>query len=136
MTSQTWIAFFLGALFAVGLALGGMTDPAKVRGFLDFAGSWDPSLMFVMAGGVGVYTAFFRAVRPRMSRPVLASTFQIPTRKDLDARLLGGAALFGVGWGLGGICPGPALAVASVSGSGGLIFIGAMILGMMLVPKR
>ncbi len=128
------IAFLSALLFAVGLGVGGMTLPSKVHGFLDFFGNWDPSLAFVMGGAVAVYTLFFRVVRPQLSRPVLAPRFQLPTRRDLDARLLGGAALFGVGWGLAGICPGPALVSIPTGGLGIWVFLVAMLVGMRLVP--
>lgn len=130
------VAFLLGLLFAVGLALGGMTNPAKVKAFLDVAGAWDPSLMFVMGGAVSVYLFFFWGLRPRMARPLFASAFQLPSRRDFDARLLVGAGIFGVGWGLGGVCPGPALAVSTVGGLGGLVFLAAMLVGMVLVPRK
>ena len=136
MNANRAVAFALGVLFAIGLALGGMTDPAKVRGFLDFTGSWDPSLMFVMAGGVGVYALFSRLVQPNMDRPVLARDFRLPSLQSVDRRLLLGAAIFGVGWGLGGVCPGPAFAASTVGGLGGLAFIVMMIVGMLLVPRR
>lgn len=103
-----------GLLFSLGLAVGGMTDPVRVIGFLDIAGAWDPTLIGVM--GSAVVTSFigYRLVW-RMGAPRLESRFFIPSRQDLDGRLLGGAALFGIGWGLSGYCPGPA--VASMSGA-------------------
>lgn len=135
MKARNVVAFVSGLLFAVGLALGGMTNPDKVQSFLDFSGAWDPSLAFVMGGAVLVYTLFFRGLRPKMERPLLAPRFELPTRRDLDRRLLLGSALFGVGWGLGGICPGPALTALSSGGVGVVTFLGAMLLGMKLVPK-
>lgn len=135
MNVRAVVAFVSGGLFAAGLALGGMTNPAKVQGFLDFFGEWDPSLVFVMGGAVGVYTLIYRLVRPRMQRPLLAPRFELPTRRDLDPRLIAGAALFGVGWGLGGICPGPALASAGPGGFGLVLFIVTMLIGMRLVPN-
>ncbi|WP_136253182.1 DUF6691 family protein [Onishia niordana] len=106
--------YFAGLLFGLGLAVGGMTDPARVIGFLDVAGAWDPTLMFVLGGAVVTTFIGYRLVFHRAA-PLLAGAFQLPTRRDLDARLLGGAALFGIGWGLSGYCPGPA--VASLSGA-------------------
>ncbi len=93
-----------GVLFGAGLALSGMMNPEKVLGFLDFAGTWDPSLAFVLGGAVSV-SALGYALKARMERPALADRFDVPTNRSLDARLLGGAALFGIGWGLAGFCP-------------------------------
>ncbi|MFN3201199.1 MAG: DUF6691 family protein [Bradymonadia bacterium] len=126
---QPLVAFVAGVVFAVGLALSGMTEPAKVIGFLDFTGTWDPSLVFVMGGAVMVTFVLFRLIW-RRGQPVLAGRFHLPTRNDVDGRLLGGAALFGVGWGLGGYCPGPAIASTSTATSGLLVFLGAMLGGM------
>lgn len=98
-------AFGTGALFAVGLAVSGMTKPSKVIGFLDIAGAWDASLAFVMVGAIAVHFVAHRVVMRRPS-PLFDEEFHLPTRKDLDVRLILGAALFGVGWGLGGFCPG------------------------------
>lgn len=125
-----YLAVFLaGALFAVGLGVSGMTLPQKVIGFLDFAGDWDPSLAFVMAGSAGIYMLFYRWIR-RLSHPLFDTAFHVPTRTDVDQRLVTGAALFGVGWGLVGLCPGPAL-TALVSGYGkALIFFVSMAAGM------
>lgn len=120
-----------GAVFAVGLLLSGMTDPAKVIGFLDPIRGWDPSLAFVMGGAVLVYTMLFRAIRQR-ARPWLDVTFHLPTRRDLDRRLILGSAVFGVGWGLGGLCPGPGLVAAASGSVAGILFVGAMLAGMLL----
>lgn len=123
--------FGSGALFGLGLIVAGMTKPEKVIGFLDFTGSWDPSLMFVMGGAVMVHFILFRVVR-RLPTPVFDTKFHIPTRRDLDARLLIGAALFGIGWGLGGFCPGPGL-VSLASGSlAPIVFVLAMTAGMLV----
>ncbi|MBZ5875763.1 MULTISPECIES: DUF6691 family protein [Chromohalobacter] len=101
--------YLAGLLFGLGLAIGGMTDPARVIDFLDVAGDWDPTLMFVLGGAVVTTFIGYRLVWRRQA-PLFESRFQLPTRHDFDARLLGGAALFGVGWGLSGYCPGPAVA--------------------------
>jgi hypothetical protein len=98
-----------GLVFGAGLALAGMTNPAKVLSFLDLAGAWDPTLALVMGGALAV-NALAYALTRRRAKPLFAETFALPTRADLDARLLGGAALFGLGWALVGLCPGPALA--------------------------
>src|SRR5262245_52978645 len=102
------IAFSSGALFAVGLVISGMTQPAKVIGFLDFAGAWDASLAFVMVGALAVHLVAYRIVA-RRTAPVFANAFEIPTATAVDRRLVWGAAIFGVGWGLAGYCPGPVL---------------------------
>ena len=102
-------ALVAGILFGIGLAVSQMVSPAKVLGFLDLFGRWDPSLAFVMAGALAVAMVGFRLTEARTA-PVFAERFEIPTRRDLDARLIGGAAIFGVGWGLTGYCPGPAIA--------------------------
>jgi uncharacterized membrane protein YedE/YeeE len=123
------VTLLAGALFALGLGVGGMTQPSKVIGFLDVAGAWDPSLAFVMMGAIGVGVVPFRFVL-RRSRPLLGGTLHVPRTKHVDARLVLGAALFGVGWGLGGYCPGPAL-VSLVTGQAPvLIFVAAMAAGI------
>lgn len=101
--------YLAGLLFGLGLAISGMTDPARVIGFLDVAGDWDPTLVFVLGGAVVTTFIGYRLVW-RHQTPLFESRFQLPTRRDLDTRLLGGAALFGIGWGLSGYCPGPAVA--------------------------
>ena len=98
------VAYLVGVTFAFGLGLGGMTQPAKVLAFLDVAGSWDPSLMLVMVGAIAVYALAYR-VALRQRRPVFAAAFQIPTRREVDAPLLAGSVLFGIGWGLAGLVP-------------------------------
>lgn len=120
-----------GLLFGVGLALSGMMDPEKVLGFLDLAGTWDPSLAFVLAGAVGVSAAGY-ALTTWMERPVLAPRFEVPTNRRIDTRLLAGAALFGIGWGLAGFCPGPALAGLSLGLPQVALFVAAMLCGMLL----
>lgn len=118
-----------GLLFGAGLALSGMTLPAKVIGFLDVTGDWDPSLAFVMMGAILVHFFAVRLAR-RRAAPVFGGGFQFPKKKDLDARLVAGAAIFGVGWGLAGICPGPGL-VNLLGGDLGVVsFVGAMLVGM------
>lgn len=121
-----------GVLFGAGLTLGGMTDPARVRGFLDLFGDWDPTLAFVMGGAVIVMAIAWR-FQPRLSRPVFAEAFALPTRKDLTAKLIGGSALFGVGWGVAGLCPGPGIAALVIEPASAAIFVVAMLAGMALV---
>lgn len=124
-------AFVVGLIFALGLGLSGMTQPAKVVGFLDFTGRWDPSLAFVMLGAIGVHFVLFRLVLKRKS-PLFAGGFQVPGSVHLDQRLIVGSAIFGIGWGLAGYCPGPAI-VSSGSGSGrAILFTAAMLTGMLL----
>lgn len=103
------IGYLAGLLFGLGLAIGGMTDPARVLNFLDVSGAWDPTLLFVLGGAV-VTTFIGYQLAFKRSNPLFTEKFQLPTRRDLDGRLMGGAALFGIGWGLSGYCPGPAFA--------------------------
>ncbi|MET0530700.1 MAG: YeeE/YedE family protein [Microvirga sp.] len=124
-------AFASGLLFGLGLIVSRMVDPAKVLGFLDIVGNWDPSLAFVMGGAVAVSALGYRLAK-RRGRPVLAPRLEIPTRRDLDPRLIGGAALFGVGWGLVGLCPGPALTALTFGPVHVFVFVAAMIAGMAL----
>lgn len=121
-----------GTLFGAGLALGGMTDPARVRGFLDIFGNWDPTLAFVMGGAVIVMAVTWRLV-PRMARPIVAERFHLPSRSDLTPRLIGGAALFGAGWGIAGLCPGPGIAALVIEPGAAAIFVIAMLAGMAAV---
>lgn len=123
------VALFAGSLFGVGLAVSGMVNPAKIIGFLDVAGEWDPTLAFVMGGALLVTVPAFRLILKRPG-PILADGFALPTKSALDGRLLGGAALFGVGWGLSGFCPGPAV-VAMITGLTPVFaFVAAMVVGM------
>jgi len=123
--------FLAGLLFGLGLLISGMANPAKVQNFLDLAGSFDPSLIFVMAGAVAVTFAGYRLAL-RRPRPILAERFYLPTAKDIDLRLLAGTALFGIGWGLSGFCPGPAVTSLALMAKGTLAFVPAMIGGMAL----
>ncbi|TCK31398.1 hypothetical protein EV667_1507 [Ancylobacter aquaticus] len=119
----------LGLLFGVGLIVSGMSDPAKVLNFLDLTGTFDPSLAFVMGGAVVVAFIGYRLVLTR-DKPLMAPRFQLPTRSDIDARLIVGPALFGMGWGLGGFCPGPAFTALGLAAPGTLAFLPAMLAGM------
>ena len=125
------VALLAGTLFGLGLAISGMMNPAKVVGFLDVAGEWDPTLAFVMGGALLVTVPAFRLILGR-PRPILAGDFALPAKSTLDARLLGGAALFGVGWGLSGFCPGPAVAALTTGLTPVFAFVAAMIAGMVL----
>jgi uncharacterized membrane protein YedE/YeeE len=123
------LAVASGALFGAGLLVAGMTDPDKVRGFLDLT-AWDPSLAFVMGGALATYAALSRLILGRRRDPWFDVRFHVPSRRDLDLPLVTGAAIFGVGWGLAGACPGPGL-VAAASGEGGaILFAVAMVAGM------
>jgi uncharacterized membrane protein YedE/YeeE len=124
-------AFVSGVLFGVGLAMSGMTDPRRVLGFLDLFGKFDPTLLFVLGGAVATTTVLFRFVLRRGS-PVLASTFQVSNLRHIDRSLLAGAAIFGIGWGIAGYCPGPVLAGLGIGSLEALWFVPAMIVGMLL----
>ena len=131
-------AFVAGLVFALGLGLGGMTQPARVLAFLDLAGDWDPSLAFVMLGAIAVYATAFPIVM-RRPHPAFASAFQVPTRRDVDGRLVAGALVFGAGWGLAGLCPGPALTALASGTPEAVLFVAAMLGGMLahrLVERR
>jgi len=118
-----------GLVFGFGLILSGMTNPAKVQNFLDVFGRWDPSLAFVMGGAIAVAATGFALLRKHAGAPLFGPAFGWPTRTDIDAPLLIGAAVFGIGWGLGGLCPGPALAGIPAAKGGLLAFVVAMLLG-------
>lgn len=122
-------ALAAGTLFGAGLTVSGMTDPQRVRGFLDLFGQWDPTLAFVMGGAVLVMAIAWQ-LRNRMGLPLFAEKFVLPDRSDLTARLLGGSALFGIGWGLSGLCPGPAIASLALAPVSVLPFVMAMLAGM------
>lgn len=121
----------LGALFGLGLAVSGMTDPNKVQDFLDVTGRWDPSLALVLGGALFVTVLAYPRIL-RRSQPVLGHKFHLPTAKAIDRKLVAGAALFGIGWGLGGFCPGPALVAVATGSRSALLFVVSMLLGMAL----
>lgn len=123
------LAYLAGLLFGLGLILAGMTDTSKVIGFLDFFGDWDPSLAFVMVGAIGIHAVLLRLILKRPA-PLLDTHFHVPTRRDIDARLVGGAAIFGVGWGLAGFCPGPGIVSLGTGTIAALVFVATMALGM------
>ncbi len=124
------IAFVSGLIFGIGLVISQMMNPAKVLNFLDVAGHWDPSLAFVMAGAIPVAAIGFY-LSQRRKTPLLAAKFDWPTQTAIDFRLIAGAALFGIGWGLVGFCPGPALAALQSGRHEVLIFVGALVAGML-----
>ncbi|MBM3520302.1 MAG: YeeE/YedE family protein [Alphaproteobacteria bacterium] len=124
--------FISGLLFGAGLTISGMVNPMKILNFLDFAVAWDPSLIFVMAGGLAVTFAGYRLLGHR-SQPLFAPAFDTPTKTGIDLRLVGGAAIFGLGWGLTGFCPGPAIASLVFGRLETAIFVVAMAAGMVAV---
>lgn len=119
-----------GVLFGLGMVISGMTDPNKVIGFLDIAGNWDPSLMFVMGGALAVFMPGYFLLVKKQAKPLNAEKFCLATQKSMDRRLLAGAATFGIGWGLVGICPGPAVASLSLGNLQIVIFFVAMMVGL------
>jgi uncharacterized membrane protein YedE/YeeE len=129
------LQFAIGLIFGLGLLLSGMSNPAKVLNFLDLggigAGTWDPSLAFVMAGAVAVTFAGFNFVLKR-SQPLFSETFHLPTKSEIDRRIILGPAIFGVGWGLAGFCPGPALTALGFGSKAAVLFVAAMLAGMVL----
>ena len=132
--AQIAAAFAVGIIFALGLVVSEMINPARVIGFLDVAGRWDPTLLLVMAGALAVTVPVFPMIL-RRSKPLLAPQFSLPTQTRIDRRLIFGAVIFGVGWGLAGFCPGPALAALASASPGVILFVVAMILGQWLVSR-
>jgi len=124
-------AFAAGLVFGIGLILSGMTDPGKVIGFLDVAGNWDPSLAFVMGGAILVGFFAFRLADKRM-QAFLGGAMHLPRRRDIDNRLVGGSVVFGIGWGLAGFCPGPALVSFASGVDQAAVFVAAMLGGMLV----
>lgn len=127
--SQGAVALGAGAVFGIGLSLSGMLDPARVQGFLDVFGAWDPSLAFVLGGAITIAMIGMALMR-RMARPMLDTVFHLPTATKIDARLIIGSGIFGVGWGLAGFCPGPALSALSLGLIPVVVFVVAMVIGM------
>ena len=125
------IALFAGMLFGAGLAVSGMADPGRVRAFLDVSGAWDPTLAFVMAGAL-IPMALAWIVQRRLSRTLCGDNFPLPDTRQVDARLAVGALLFGIGWGVAGLCPGPAIADLAIAPLAVLPFLAAMAGGMIL----
>lgn len=130
---RSLISLVAGSLFGAGLVLSGMTDTTKVQGWLDFFGQWDPTLAFVMGGAILPMLIAWRLTTGR--RPLTGGQFPPPAAPELDRRLILGSALFGVGWALSGLCPGPALASVSYGGIGGVMFLFSMIAGMFIAPR-
>lgn len=124
-------AFVVGFVFAIGLGLSGMTQPQKVIGFLDLFGQWDPSLIFVMVGAIIVHFVTFKIIRKRNS-PLFSSQWHVPTKKEITPALMAGAFIFGVGWALGGFCPGPAITSMASFDKTPFVFVISMLVGMVL----
>lgn len=131
MNKQNLVALLAGVLFGFGLMLSGMANPQKVMNFLDLAGTWDPTLAFVMGGALLISVPAFHFV---LKRPAAwtGAKFQLPTSKDIDPRLIAGAAIFGIGWGLSGYCPGPAIAALSFASANSLAIVLAMLVGIVI----
>ncbi len=129
---KNFAALIIGAIFGLGIAISGMANPAKVLNFFDIAGTWDPSLIFVMGGAL--ITTFFgyRLVFAKTAQPLFEGGFSLPSSKNIDANLVGGSALFGLGWGIAGFCPGGALPALGFGGAETVIFLGSMIVGMLI----
>jgi len=125
----TVFAFVAGLVFGLGLIVAGMANPAKIIGFLDIAGTWDPSLALVMVGAIAVGLVAFALAR-RRTMSALGLPMQLPSQRTIDARLVGGSLVFGVGWGLAGFCPGPAIAALGAGYAKAAVFVVAMLLGM------
>lgn len=131
MNRAVWIALGSGLLFGAGLAVSGMADPSRVRAFLDVTGRWDPTLGFVMAGAL-LTMIFAWWIQARLDQPLAAGSFHVPEKTRIDGKLLGGAALFGAGWGIAGLCPGPAIADLAVRPVPAALFVIAMLGGMFI----
>ena len=127
---RAFIALLSGAIFGFGLALSGMMNPARVRGFLDLFGGWDPTLAFVMGGALLVMAVVW-VVQGRMAKPVIGTEFNLPGTSLIDSKLIGGSALFGIGWGIAGLCPGPAIASLGTALLPAAIFVAAMAVGVL-----
>ena len=131
---RSLFAFAAGSLFGIGLLISGMTDTTKVRGWLDLFGDWDPTLAFVMGGAIVPMFIAWR-IAERRTMAVLGTPIPAPSDAQIERRLILGSILFGAGWGLSGLCPGPSIASLSFGGTGGLVFVAAMLLGMGAAPR-
>ncbi|GAB3524131.1 YeeE/YedE family protein [Photobacterium alginatilyticum] len=130
--ASLFVALVSGVLFGMGMMISGMVDPHRVIGFLDITGAWDPSLMFVMGGALAVFMPIYLLVIKKRAAPVCSERFQLSENRMIDKKLVGGAAMFGLGWGIAGICPGPAVTSISGLNPSMLVFIAAMLLGMVI----
>ncbi|MEC9244482.1 DUF6691 family protein [Nitratireductor rhodophyticola] len=132
---QLVAALVAGLLFGAGIALSGMINPAKVLNFFDLAGTWDPSLAFVMGGGLAVAALGYSLLFGTREKPFFAERFQLPTRSDLDPQLVGGAAVFGIGWGIAGFCPGAAIPALGLGYSDTIVFLASLIAGILVAKS-
>lgn len=123
-------SLIIGAIFGIGIALSGMANPAKVLNFFDLFGTWDPSLIFVMGGALVTAAIGYRIVFGAQSKPLFEPSFLVPTRRDIDTRLIAGSAVFGVGWGIAGFCPGGAIPALGLGYSETVVFVAAMAVGI------
>ena len=130
--ASLFVALVSGVLFGMGMMISGMVDSHRVIGFLDITGAWDPSLMFVMGGALAVFMPIYLLVIKKRNAPVCSERFSLSNNRVIDKKLVGGAALFGLGWGIAGICPGPAVTSISGMNPSMLVFIAAMLLGMVI----
>ncbi|MEZ4846638.1 MAG: DUF6691 family protein [Bdellovibrionota bacterium] len=129
--NRKFMIFLSGVLFSVGLFISEMTNPQRVLGFLDVTGQWDPTLLFVMVGAIVPTFVLYRGAFGR-GKPLFAGEFDLPSKRDLDHRLIWGSIIFGVGWGISGVCPGPGVANILAGTSEFLVFVAAMVVGMMI----
>lgn len=126
---NAFIALLSGLIFGAGLAFSGMTDPKRVRSFLDIFGDWDPTLAFVMGGAI-IVMALAWLIQKRITKPLAANSFSLPSTHNIDPKLIGGASIFGIGWGVAGLCPGPAIAAFAINPKDALIFGFSLLIGM------
>ncbi|MBV2168333.1 MAG: YeeE/YedE family protein [Bdellovibrio sp.] len=131
---KSFAALVAGFIFALGLEISGMTQPQKVIGFLDIFGSWDPSLIFVMVGAIGLHCITYKLIRLRKA-PLLSSDWYVPTKKEITPALIIGSIIFGIGWGLSGVCPGPAITSLASFEFSPLVFVASMLTGMCLFKQ-
>ncbi len=129
------LVFLIGALFGTGIALSGMANPAKVLNFFDFAGSFDPSLAFVMAGALSVAAPGYAILFRMREKPLVDQSFRLPKAKAIDARLIGGSAVFGIGWGIAGFCPGASIPALGLGHASAAIFVAALLVGILIARR-
>lgn len=129
------VVFFIGALFGTGIVLSGMANPAKVLNFFDLAGSFDPSLAFVMAGALSIAAPGYALLFRSRQKPLFDATFRLPKASDIDAKLIGGSAVFGIGWGVAGFCPGASIPALGLGHASAAIFVAALLIGIVIARR-